>query len=579
MVDDRGYLKLGIFIAPVSPVKHDSNSNSANFQDTEDMPDRCVLEESESPVSVNMSKIPAKYLQFQAQVKHVTIKSPGYEEVTEWFGKTKFPGGKELFPSTQETLPGPLPPCGLGAQEKPLVQRSNNIIFFKSQWNTGGHHSYIPYPPVKPTPVLPSRWCSRMAHRIDHFDVRELNLSEPNQGYGFQKAGKAKREFPDSLADFSPLGSSEYWALASEACRGQHSLHVPSCKVATMHECISITLVRLVSKLAMPSGHCLEHSIQPDGQLPSDKTTRGGDDPFNTSFGVGRHVPRAVSVELESTVIDEVHTGTYLQLFHPEQLITGKEDAASNYAQGHYIIGKEITDPVLDQIQKLADQGTGLQGFLVFHSFGGGIAPQVSTAVVEFDSSILTTHTLEHSDFASLVDNYTICDICHGNLNIELPTYTNLNRLIGHIASSITASLRFDGALNVDLTEFQTKPVPYPCIHFHVSVISAEKAYHEQLSIAEIINACFEPANQMVKCDSCHGKYMACCLLYHGVVVPKEVSVAIATIKTKSPSSLWTGASLASKLALITSLPLWYLVGICQSTASCVHAEQHHSHR
>ncbi|XP_019661904.2 WD repeat-containing protein 72 [Ailuropoda melanoleuca] len=34
---------------PVSPVKHDSNSNSANFQDTEDMPDRCVLEESESP--------------------------------------------------------------------------------------------------------------------------------------------------------------------------------------------------------------------------------------------------------------------------------------------------------------------------------------------------------------------------------------------------------------------------------------------------------------------------------------------------------------------------------------------------
>ncbi|XP_073922084.1 WD repeat-containing protein 72 isoform X4 [Castor canadensis] len=34
---------------PVSPVKHDSNSNSANFQDAEDMPDRCVLEESESP--------------------------------------------------------------------------------------------------------------------------------------------------------------------------------------------------------------------------------------------------------------------------------------------------------------------------------------------------------------------------------------------------------------------------------------------------------------------------------------------------------------------------------------------------
>jgi hypothetical protein len=35
-----------------------------------------------------------------------------------------------------------------------------------------------------------------------------------------------------------------------------------------------------------------------------------------------------------------VRTGTYRQLFHPEQLITGKEDAANNYARGHYTIGE-----------------------------------------------------------------------------------------------------------------------------------------------------------------------------------------------------------------------------------------------
>ena len=50
---------------------------------------------------------------------------------------------------------------------------------------------------------------------------------------------------------------------------------------------------------------------------------------------------------------DEVRTGTYRQLFHPEQLITGKEDAANNYARGHYTIGKEIVDLVLDRIRKL----------------------------------------------------------------------------------------------------------------------------------------------------------------------------------------------------------------------------------
>ena len=85
--------------------------------------------------------------------------------------------------------------------------------------------------------------------------------------------------------------------------------------------------------------------------MPSDKTIGGGDDSFNTFFsetGTGKHVPRAVFIDLESTVTDEVRTDTYPQLFHPGQLIMGKEDTANNYARGHYTINKEIFDFVLD---------------------------------------------------------------------------------------------------------------------------------------------------------------------------------------------------------------------------------------
>ena len=52
--------------------------------------------------------------------------------------------------------------------------------------------------------------------------------------------------------------------------------------------------------------YCLEHGIQPDGRMPSDKTIGGGDDSFNTFFsetGAGKHVPRAVFVDLEPTVV------------------------------------------------------------------------------------------------------------------------------------------------------------------------------------------------------------------------------------------------------------------------------------
>ena len=52
-------------------------------------------------------------------------------------------------------------------------------------------------------------------------------------------------------------------------------------------------------------------------------------------------------------LIDEVRTGTYRCLFHPDQLISGKEDAANNYARGHYTVGKNQIDLVLDRIRKL----------------------------------------------------------------------------------------------------------------------------------------------------------------------------------------------------------------------------------
>ncbi|KAJ0078056.1 hypothetical protein Patl1_37321 [Pistacia atlantica] len=306
-----------------------------------------------------------------------------------------------------------------------------------------------------------------------------------------------------------------------------------------MRECISIHIGQAGIQVgnACWELYCLEHGIQPDGQMPSDKTVGGGDDAFNTFFsetGAGKHVPRAVFVDLEPTVIDEVRTGTYRQLFHPEQLISGKEDAANNFA-----LGKEIVDLCLDRIRKLADNCTGLQGFLVFNAVGGGTGSGLGSLLLErlsvdYGKKSKLGFTVYPSPqvSTSVVEPYNSAP-----LTLKRPTYTNLNRLVSQVISSLTASLRFDGALNVDVTEFQTNLVPYPRIHFMLSsyapVISAEKAYHEQLSVAEITNSAFEPSSMMAKCDPRHGKYMACCLMYRGDVVPKDVNAAVATIKTK----------------------------------------------
>ncbi|KAI9473176.1 alpha-tubulin [Coemansia sp. RSA 989] len=336
--------------------------------------------------------------------------------------------------------------------------------------------------------------------------------------------------------------------------------------------------------------YCLEHGINPDGFLNPD-VPHGKDDSYDTFFyeaGNGKRVPRTIFVDLEPSVVDEVRNGKYRDLYHPQQLITGKEDAANNYARGHYTVGKEQIDVTLDQVRKLADKCEGLQGFMVFHSFGGGTgsgfgalllerlsvdygkkskleftvypAPRISNAVVEPYNSILTTHTtLEHADCSFMVDNEAIYDICHRNLGIERPTFSNLNRLIAQIVSSITASLRFEGSLNVDLTEFQTNLVPYPRIHFplvtYAPITSSKKALHETMSVAEITNACFEPNNQMVKCDPRNGKYMACCLLYRGDVTPKEANHIISQLKTRKTVSFVDWCPTGFKLGINTQPP------------------------
>ncbi len=73
-----------------------------------------------------------------------------------------------------------------------------------------------------------------------------------------------------------------------------------------MRECLSIHVGQAGVQMgnACWELYCLEHGIQPDGQMPSDKVA--GDDSFSTFFaetGSGKHVPRALFVDLEPSVI------------------------------------------------------------------------------------------------------------------------------------------------------------------------------------------------------------------------------------------------------------------------------------
>jgi tubulin alpha len=226
-----------------------------------------------------------------------------------------------------------------------------------------------------------------------------------------------------------------------------------------------------------------------------------------------------------------------------------------------------MVEVAVDRIRKLADNCTGLQGFMLFHASCGGTGAGFGTALLDrlsndfgrktkfcfsvwappavggmpmdaYNTVLCCNQMLNNSDITNIVDNEAMYDICRRSLDIERPSYVNVNRLFAQMASSLTCSLRFDGALPVDFEDFVQNLVPYPRIHYTVCsyapIVSAEKAYHEPTSVGEITANCFEPGSVFCRCDPRQGKYMATMLMYRGDVVPKDVNAAISSVKTKS---------------------------------------------
>ena len=207
-------------------------------------------------------------------------------------------------------------------------------------------------------------------------------------------------------------------------------------------------------------------------------------------------------------------------------------------------------DSSLNSIRQLAQRCSSLQGFIFFHSLGGGtgsgftsrlmeqlridykkkdiidiaIEPSkhMSSAVVEpYNSILATSDSIDNDSICTiLLDNEAMCNICRNNLKVLQPGYTNVNYLMAQCVSSLTTGLRFGGIRKRDLNDIISKLVPYPRIHYatasYAPVTSTKQINEDHMSVRDITGACFDPSNQMLKCDPTLGKYMACCVLCRG---------------------------------------------------------------
>jgi len=338
--------------------------------------------------------------------------------------------------------------------------------------------------------------------------------------------------------------------------------------------------------------YCLEQGITLDGRLNSDSDGAGVHTFFKES-GSGRYTPRALMIDLDPYVIDEAMTGRMKGLYNPKNLLSGKEDAANNYARGRGPLGWDLLEAATREVEQEMGECDHLQGLFIYHSLGGGTgsgfhvnlleylkdqypklpmieytivpSPKVTSAVVEPYNAVLSAHaTMDLIDCAMILDNEALYEISEKNLDIPIPNHNEINRIVAQAISSISASLRFDGVLNADFSDFHTNLVPFPRLHSliisYAPLISLKRSYEFNWSVSDITWQCFTPENFMIKADTERNPYMACCLLYRGDVTPKDINKAILNIKEKrclkfvdwSPTGFKVGINYQKPVSLCT---------------------------
>ncbi|RNA01755.1 tubulin epsilon chain, partial [Brachionus plicatilis] len=91
---------------------------------------------------------------------------------------------------------------------------------------------------------------------------------------------------------------------------------------------------------------------------------------------------RAVLIDTEEGVVNEIMKGPLNEVFDHRQYVTDVSGAGNNWAVGHMFYGNKYKDSIRELIRKNAELCDSLESFFVMHSMGGGTGSGLGTAVL-----------------------------------------------------------------------------------------------------------------------------------------------------------------------------------------------------
>jgi len=330
---------------------------------------------------------------------------------------------------------------------------------------------------------------------------------------------------------------------------------------------------------------CAEHGINKEGIL-EDWATEGGDrkDVFFYQADDEHYIPRAILVDLEPRVINNILTSPWANLYNPENIFVSQDGggAGNNWANG-FASGERLYEEVMEMIDREAEGSDSLEGFMLMHSIAGGTGSgfgsfllerlndkfpkkliqtysvfpnaQEGDVVVQPYNSLLTLKRLaNHADSVVVLDNGALARIAADRLHVQTPSFDQTNQLVSTVMAASTQTLRYPGYMNNDLVGIIASLIPTPRCHFLMTSytpftgdqIDMAKSIR-RTTVLDVMRRLLQPKNRMVSTTpSKTACYISILNIIQGDVDPTDVHQSLLRIRERQLANFipWGPASI-----------------------------------
>ncbi|KAI1897436.1 hypothetical protein AGOR_G00083270 [Albula goreensis] len=305
---------------------------------------------------------------------------------------------------------------------------------------------------------------------------------------------------------------------------------------------------------------------------------------------------RAILIDMEEGVVNEILQGPLRDVFDSTQLITDVSGSGNNWAVGHKVYGSVYRERITERVRKAMEYCDCLQCFFLIHSMGGGTGsglgscvlslleeefPEISRIVTAvypsgeddvitspYNSVLAMRELTEHADCVLPVENQSLVDIVNkirhmasttkpgsvikkdgtlisgqGGVTKSEKPFDAMNNIVANLLLNLTSSARFEGSLNMDLNEITMNLVPFPRLHYLVSSLTPLYTLADvnipTRRLDQMFTDAFSKDHQLIRADPKHSLYLACALMVRGNVQVSDLRRNIERLRPSLPFVSW----------------------------------------